>query len=171
MKRHIYIAAFLFLSFSISYSQAVKKFIEKSKTEVEAKGIDVLSIDKNKDGKVFQCPMDWAVLSDKPGNCDICKMKLKEYSVQDARDNLDKFLRSSKKHKHEDNKEMHEGIKVWNSVCPLDGKEIAKGGATSEFKGKKIGFCSKDCKVAFDKKPEKYMKNLSIDGKKFIAKK
>lgn len=171
MKRNIYILAILFLSFSINYSQAVKKFIEKSKTEVEAKGIDVLSIDKNKDGKVFQCPMDWAVLSDKPGNCDVCKMKLKEYSVQEAKNNLDKFLRSSKKHKHDDSKEIQKEMKVWNSVCPLDGEKVNTKGKLSEYKGKKIAFCCDECKIDFDKSPEKYMKNISRDGKKYLAKK
>jgi RND family efflux transporter MFP subunit len=40
--------------------------------------IDVASIDKNKDGKVFQDIMDWNVISDKPGRCPICNMKLRE---------------------------------------------------------------------------------------------
>lgn len=50
--------------------------------------IDVESIDKNKDGKVFQDPMDWNVISDKDGKCPLCGMFLKEVSIDDAKMNL-----------------------------------------------------------------------------------
>ncbi|MDP3149675.1 MAG: heavy metal-binding domain-containing protein [Ignavibacteria bacterium] len=50
--------------------------------------IDLKAIDKNKDGKVFQCPMDWNVISDASGKCPTCKMKLKEVSLKDAKKNL-----------------------------------------------------------------------------------
>jgi membrane fusion protein, copper/silver efflux system len=51
--------------------------------------IDVESIDKNKDGKVFQDMMDWNVISDKPGECPLCGMTLKEVSIDDAKKNLE----------------------------------------------------------------------------------
>ena len=50
--------------------------------------IDLQAIDKNKDGKVFQDPMDWNVISDKPGKCPLCKMTLKEVTIQEAKTNL-----------------------------------------------------------------------------------
>lgn len=50
--------------------------------------IDLKAIDKNKDGKVFQDPMDWNVISDKPGKCPLCKMTLKEVTVKKAKENL-----------------------------------------------------------------------------------
>lgn len=50
--------------------------------------IDLESIDKNKDGKVFQDQMDWNVISDKPGKCPLCKMTLIEVAVKKAKDNL-----------------------------------------------------------------------------------
>lgn len=50
--------------------------------------IDLKAIDMNKDGKVFQCPMDWNVISDAAGKCPVCKMKLKEISLKDAKKNL-----------------------------------------------------------------------------------
>lgn len=50
--------------------------------------VDVKSIDENKDGKVFQDFMDWNVISDKPGKCPICKMTLKEVSINVAKENL-----------------------------------------------------------------------------------
>ncbi len=52
--------------------------------------IDVNSIDKNKDGKVYQDMMDWNVISDKAGDCPVCGMKLKEVSIDDAKNNLKK---------------------------------------------------------------------------------
>lgn len=50
--------------------------------------IEVASIDRNKDGKVYQCPMDWNVIDDKPGTCPECKMDLEEVSISKARENL-----------------------------------------------------------------------------------
>ncbi|MFA8344326.1 MAG: efflux RND transporter periplasmic adaptor subunit [Rhodothermaceae bacterium] len=50
--------------------------------------IDVESIDKNGDGKVFQDPMDWNVISDKPGRCPVCDMKLVEVTIAKAKENL-----------------------------------------------------------------------------------
>ena len=50
--------------------------------------IDLKSIDVNKDGKVYQCPMDFNVLSDKPGIDPKCGMKLKEVSLVQAKKNL-----------------------------------------------------------------------------------
>lgn len=50
--------------------------------------IDLQSIDKNKDGKVFQDVMDWNVISDEAGKCPICEMKLKEVSIEEAKTNL-----------------------------------------------------------------------------------
>lgn len=53
--------------------------------------IDVSNIDKNKDNFVFECPMDWNVISDKAGNCPTCGMKLKKYSVEETKKNLVKY--------------------------------------------------------------------------------
>lgn len=50
--------------------------------------IDVESIDKNKDGKVFECPMDWNIISDKDGRCPTCNMFLKEYTIDETKQNL-----------------------------------------------------------------------------------
>lgn len=53
--------------------------------------IDVESIDKNKDGKLWECPMDWNVLSDQTGRCPVCNMILKEFSIKEVKSNLDKY--------------------------------------------------------------------------------
>jgi hypothetical protein len=50
--------------------------------------IDLNAIDENKDGKVFQDPMDWNVISDKAGRCPLCKMELKEVTLNEAKENL-----------------------------------------------------------------------------------
>jgi len=56
---------------------------------VEYKGIiDVKAVDDNKDGKVYQCPMDYNVLSDKPGVDPKCGMNLQEVSIKQAEENL-----------------------------------------------------------------------------------
>ena len=52
--------------------------------------IDVEAIDKNKDGKLFECPMDWNVISDEEGRCPLCNMFLKEYTIDEVKSNLDK---------------------------------------------------------------------------------
>ena len=50
--------------------------------------IDLEMIDKNKDGKVYQDQMCWNVISDEPGECPQCGMKLKEVSLDKAKENL-----------------------------------------------------------------------------------
>jgi len=52
--------------------------------------IDVDSVDKNKDGKVYQDMMDWNVISDEPGECPLCGMTLKEVSMDETKANLEK---------------------------------------------------------------------------------
>jgi len=42
-------------------------------------------------------------------------------------------------------------------VCQMEVDE-KKATATSEYKGKKYYFCAVGCKKAFDKDPEKYLK-------------
>jgi uncharacterized protein with PIN domain len=50
--------------------------------------IDLIDIDKNKDSKVFQDTMDWNVISDETGECPLCGMKLKEVTLEKAKENL-----------------------------------------------------------------------------------
>lgn len=64
--------------------------------------IDLEEIDINHDHKLFQCPMDWNIISDEPGRCPVCEMKLKKYSVKDTRENLLKHGYKAREitHKH-----------------------------------------------------------------------
>jgi len=52
--------------------------------------IDVESIDINEDGKLYECPMDWNVISDEDGRCPVCNMYLKEHTIEEVKTNLDK---------------------------------------------------------------------------------
>lgn len=61
--------------------------------------------------------------------------------------------------------------KIWNSFCPVRGGEVDPETPTLQYQGKTIGFCCPGCDTKFMKNPEKYMKNISEDGKKFVGKK
>ena len=60
-----------------------------SDTAIVRKGvIDVNSIDLNKDGYVYQCTMNWNVISDEAGNCPLCGTTLKKITNEEAIRNL-----------------------------------------------------------------------------------
>ena len=69
-------------------STKASKKMNKKNIMVHKEIIDLKSIDKNKDGFVYQDRMDWNVISDKPGTCPLCGMKLKKYSIEQASKNL-----------------------------------------------------------------------------------
>jgi len=50
--------------------------------------IDLSAIDKNKNGKLYQDVMDWNVISDKSGECPLCGMTLREFSIKEVEKNL-----------------------------------------------------------------------------------
>ena len=61
----------------------------KDKSSIVREGvIDLNAIDKNGDGKVYQDVMDWNVISDEPGECPQCGMKLIQVSLEKAKANL-----------------------------------------------------------------------------------
>jgi YHS domain-containing protein len=62
-------------------------------------------------------------------------------------------------------------LTIWNKVCPVMGNKVDVDGPTVEFNGKLYGFCCPGCDAKFEKNPEKYSKNLSDDGTKFIGRK
>lgn len=145
---------------------------QSSDSSLVRKGmIDLKSIDKNSDGKVYQCPMEANVLSDEKGECPLCGMDIKEVTVEKAKEKLLKrgfevkeFMTSAK-----DKTEVKTAI--WNKVCPVMGEEVDSEAPTEMYNGKVIGFCCKGCEKKFNADPEKYMKNLSEDGTQFIGKK
>jgi Heavy metal binding domain len=102
MKTKISMIVFLLISnvfFSCSEKEKEQTQMEEHAGEVNAVQselvrtgeIDVVSLDKNGDGKVYECPMDWNVLNDEHGDCPVCGMKLKEYSIADVQQNLTKY--------------------------------------------------------------------------------
>ena len=62
--------------------------LDESESIVREGIIDLHTIDKNRDGKVYECPMDWNVISDKDGRCPVCNMFLKEYTIDETKNNL-----------------------------------------------------------------------------------
>ncbi|MFH2047055.1 MAG: heavy metal-binding domain-containing protein [Pseudomonadota bacterium] len=79
----IIVFALFFAAFSCAQEPA------KEQNPIVRKGvIDLMAIDENKDGKVFQDQMDWNVISDKPGKCPLCGMTLKEVPLEKAKENL-----------------------------------------------------------------------------------
>ena len=74
-----------------------------------------------------------------------------------------------KSHQTNLDKKNGSSLKLFNSVCPVLGEPVSHKAPTLEYKGKLIGFCCKGCDKKFAADPEKYMKNLSTDGKKFIG--
>ena len=62
-------------------------------------------------------------------------------------------------------------LQIWNKVCPVMGNKVDPDGPTVEYNGKLYGFCCPGCDAKFAKNPEKYAKNLSEDGTKFIGRK
>ncbi len=74
--------AVLFLFAGVISAQDGGHGHKEGKTMHSEQTVDVKSIDKNNDGKVFQCPMDKDQISDKEGDCPKCGMKMKEVSVE-----------------------------------------------------------------------------------------
>ncbi len=63
--------------------------INKEEVSIVREGIiNLEDIDANGDGKVYQDPMDWNVISDKEGRCPLCRMFLKEVTIDEAKKNL-----------------------------------------------------------------------------------
>ncbi|MGE5497669.1 MAG: YHS domain-containing protein [Syntrophothermus sp.] len=58
--------------------------------------------------------------------------------------------------------------KPWNAVCPVLGNKVDASVQTVTYNGKAYGFCCAGCDSKFKADPEKYSKNLSEDGKKFL---
>jgi hypothetical protein len=66
-----------------------KKMMQDDKSIVHEGVIDLAAIDENGNGKVYQDQMCWNVISDKAGECPQCGMKLKEVSLEKAKENLE----------------------------------------------------------------------------------
>lgn len=79
------------------------------KSELIRKGtIDLKAIDENADRKVYQDIMDWNVISDEPGKCPICGMILKEFTLEQAKENLEEHGFQAKKLSNSSQKQVNE---------------------------------------------------------------
>lgn len=88
------IAFFLFVSIFIAgCGKSEQKEVQETGKQIDStiirdSSVEVASLDKNGDSKVFQCPMHADAISDESGECPICMMNLEEHSVADAQKNL-----------------------------------------------------------------------------------
>lgn len=69
----------------------------------------------------------------------------------------------------DDKENVSEG--PWNKLCPVMGNKVDPEVPPVEYEGKAYGFCCPGCDDKFRNNPEKYSKNLSEDGTKFVGKK
>lgn len=61
-------------------------------------------------------------------------------------------------------------VKIFNEVCPVLGYKVNPEIKPVEYKGRLYGFCCSGCDEKFAANPEKYIVNLSRDGKTFTGK-
>ncbi len=66
----------------------MKEDTKSKDPRIRTGAIDLSVIDKNKDGKLYEDIMDWNVISDKPGECPLCGMTLREFSIKEVKKNL-----------------------------------------------------------------------------------
>ena len=50
--------------------------------------LNVEAFDHNHDGTVYQCPMDWSIITDQKGQCELCNMNLEPFSIDETKQNL-----------------------------------------------------------------------------------
>jgi len=124
--------SFMFIAQSIiAQEHEGHKMEMKDSVSTKESAIDLSAVDKNEDGKVFECPMDWEVLSDDSGRCPKCEMNLKEYSVADAEKNLIEHGHKVKEHKMHDEHKMnmdknHKNIESTIDVSAIDKNKDGK---------------------------------------------
>ena len=103
---------------------------------------DHMSLDKNKDGKIFECPMKCEAGKDAPGECSKCGMKLKEVSVKDS-----EHKNGNKEHKMMDHSKMdHSKMKH----AKMEHKEMSENHSIDKNKDGKIFECPMKCEAGKD---------------------
>lgn len=175
-----YSSVILILLTTFAFSQNHQMNMNSGNNSVDSslvrKGtINLVSLDVNKDGKLFHCPMEPNVLSDSHGDCPLCGMSLREIKIEDVKAKLLKrnfIVAESELQSQLTTQPTAEktAVKIWNKVCPVMGEDVDPEAPIVDYQGKKIGFCCPGCEKKFTKDPEKYMKNLSEDGTKFLGK-
>jgi len=138
MKKIIRIIFTLLMLTSIVSAQANKDMkmdkkmsccSDKSSCDVDsskmhnAHDMDLKSMDKNKDGKLFQCSMCKDQISDEAGECPKCGMKLKEVSIEEATEAMKKGAHEMMNHEMMGHKDMDHS-KMKNKMMDHDKKEM-----------------------------------------------
>ena len=90
---HLKITAVILLGLIIlSGCGEEKKDLQKEKVPqselIRSEGTNVSALDINGDGKLYQCPMHFQVISDSLETCPLCMMDLVEYTVAEAGVNI-----------------------------------------------------------------------------------
>lgn len=101
-----------------------------------------MSIDKNKDGKIFECPMKCEAGKDVAGECSKCGMKLKEVSIKD----------SEHKHRNKEHKMMDHGKMDHSKMkhSKMEQKEMSEHHSIDKNKDGKIFECPMKCEAGKD---------------------
>lgn len=90
-----------------------------------------------------------------------------ETTVKSKDGKIEKKIIKKRVVKNDDASELKDE-KPWNAVCPVLGNKVDPSVQTVTYNGKAYGFCCAGCDSKFKANPEKYSKNLSEDGKKFL---
>ena len=74
----------------VNSSEAMQdnQLMKSSEDWIRAEPVDVKALDLNKDGYVYQDPMDWNVIADEAGKCPKCGMFLSKVTIDEAIKNL-----------------------------------------------------------------------------------
>jgi YHS domain-containing protein len=142
----------------------------KCDSKKDGKKCDPAKCDSKKDGK--KCDPAKCDSKKDGKKCDPAKCDSKMTDKKDAKTNCDSKMtdkKGTKKEAKKGAKKEQAAVKAWNKVCPVMGEDVDPEAPTTTYKGKVIGFCCAGCDKKFQKEPEKYMKNLSEDGTKFLG--
>ena len=99
-------------------------------------------IDKNKDGKIFECPMKCEAGKDIAGECSKCGMNLKEISINDMKEK-----KNHKEHKMMDHSKMDHSKMMKGE---MDHKEMSDHHSIDKNKDGKIFECPMKCEAGKD---------------------
>ena len=66
----------------------------------------------------------------------------------------------------DDKKQQEKKPKPVNATCPVTDEKVDPDVATTQYKGKTVGFCCADCVKDFNKDPAKYMKKVEAEEAK-----
>jgi len=116
----------------------------------------VNSLDINKDGKVYQCPMCSNQISDKIGKCGKCRMNLKEVSVKEVEEKL-----GNAKHKMMDHSSVTEDGDI--DFASIDKNENGKVFQCPMVCDDELSDKATDCSVCGMHMKEILIKNVKIN--------